>query len=76
MPYTIKFTASFGEESKQVEYSYLMGDYYHIYIGRFYYGTISHRQGKWTVLLQNKAAMTMDDIQAIEETIEESRIKL
>jgi len=67
---TIKFTAAYGDESKPVELAYLIGGYYHIYIDRFYYGQIHKRNGKWTVLLQDPASMTIDDIQILQDIVE------
>lgn len=73
MPRSIEFTASFGDEEKHVELSFLdPGGWFQIYINRYSYGAIVMRQGKWTVLLQDRSDITMDDIQAIEEIIEES----
>lgn len=67
----IEFTAHYGDETKQVELSYLTGGYYHIYIDRYYLGQIHKVQGKWTVLLQNPEEMTMDDRDVLIEMIEQ-----
>ncbi len=66
---SIRFKASFGDYDSNVELAYLIGNYYHIFIDRFYYGQIINRDGTWYVLPQNPDEFSMDDMDAISDRI-------
>ena len=66
--------ASYGDEVKNVELSFLMGGYYHIYIDRYYYGQIVKRNGQWVVLLQHPEEMTIDDMEILRDKVTQYEI--
>jgi len=63
------FIAAFGDTDKKVELTYLKGDYFQIYIDRFYYGRIFQRGYKWEVSDQNDY-FTTDDMDALIERVD------
>lgn len=72
----IKFTAVYGDETKEVELSNPLGggSGYHVYIDRYYTGTIIKRNGKWAGFFNPKSQdeFTSDDIMILGDIIDAS----
>jgi hypothetical protein len=76
----LEFIASFGDKSKKVVLSKLLGGYYHIYIDNSYYGMIVYSERRWEVLLQTPIAtnfenqFSADDIEILRDIIMEHEV--
>ena len=66
------FTIHHGTEPKEVRLAAPSGAGagYHVYIDKYYYGTVINRNGDWVGLMNHASDLTTADIQAIGEIIE------
>lgn len=69
----IEFTANLHGIKKKVELSnpYGGGEGYHVYIDRYYYGTIVKLKGQWVGHMNPKSDLTEAQIQKMGKIIDE-----
>lgn len=72
--FNLRFTAPIGDETVNVFIlapNGMDGDYYMIFINDYLHGSIINQNGKWKILHVNKRELTVDDVQALGERIDE-----
>ena len=72
--FNLKFTAPVGNDLIKVDVSLpsgMDGDTFVVMIDGYYYGSIVKCNNQWTRLHVNKLELTVDDVQALGERIDE-----
>lgn len=72
----VEFTAWFGDKSMPVDLGQppgVPGEYFHVLIANYFYGTIEKKDGYWTANFSKKVwqVLTIEDVREMGERIDE-----